>query len=268
MKAAQGWNSGGETREGWAAAMQLGPLGMAPWGEIGAAPAAEDVFPPATAVHKWLAKDGPSAGLLRRSPAPLYPPPDRRGGRLLCGQRLGGRLRGRAVRSALPASSRNCGTPRRGSVMPLMAYEEKDGCTHVPLRLGPTESVFIVFRRPADAAAASCPSRAAGRSCPHHAPPTASSSSLDLVRSEICQPGSYVLKTADGRSREINCPAIGRAAGRSAVRGRSRSTRNGAGRPKSRSRSWTTGASEPKRASSITPGPRAIGRPSTSAPRR
>ena len=36
--------------------------------------------------------------------------------------------------------------------MPLMQYDEKDGCTHVPLRLGPTESVFIVFRRPADAA--------------------------------------------------------------------------------------------------------------------
>ena len=42
--------------------------------------------------------------------------------------------------------------PENGSVTPLMGYEEKDGCTHVPLRLGPTESVFIVFRRPADAA--------------------------------------------------------------------------------------------------------------------
>ena len=38
--------------------------------------------------------------------------------------------------------------PETGGEILLMQYEEKDGCTHVPLRLGPTESVFIVFRRP------------------------------------------------------------------------------------------------------------------------
>ena len=58
MKTARGWNSSEKPVKGWIAAMQLGPLGMAPWGEVEAAPAAVEVFPPATALHQWLAKDG------------------------------------------------------------------------------------------------------------------------------------------------------------------------------------------------------------------
>ena len=38
--------------------MQLGPLGMAPWGDLEAAPAAVEVFPPMTAIYHWLAKEG------------------------------------------------------------------------------------------------------------------------------------------------------------------------------------------------------------------
>jgi hypothetical protein len=42
--------------------------------------------------------------------------------------------------------------PETGSVAPVAAYQEKEDCTQVHLRLGPTESAFIVFRRPADPA--------------------------------------------------------------------------------------------------------------------
>ena len=41
--------------------------------------------------------------------------------------------------------------PETGRITPLPAYDEKQGCTRVPLCFGPIESVFVVFRRPAAA---------------------------------------------------------------------------------------------------------------------
>ena len=99
--------------------------------------------------------------------------------------------------------------PESGSITPLMAYEEKDGCTHVPLRLGPTESVFIVFRRPAEAASRIVSATRDGQELLRIARSAAATvPTLDLVRGEIWQPGSYVFKTADGRSREVDCPRL------------------------------------------------------------
>ncbi len=91
--------------------------------------------------------------------------------------------------------------PENGSVAPLLWYQEKDGCTNVPLRLGPTEAVFVVFRRAAVAAARvlSIRNRTGEGAGGGNASP------LDFMRNEITQPGRYVLTMADGRHREIDC---------------------------------------------------------------
>jgi hypothetical protein len=96
-----------------------------------------------------------------------------------------------------------------------MAYEEKDGCTLVPLRLGPTESVFIVFRHPAKAANRIVSAKRDGQELLRLAPPAAGAETtaedgltLDLTRGEIWRPGNYVFRTAEGRSREIKCQEL------------------------------------------------------------
>ncbi|MGA2618372.1 MAG: glycosyl hydrolase [Thermoguttaceae bacterium] len=210
VKAARGWNTSPKPAEGWAAALQLGPLGMAPWGQIEAAPAAEEAFPAVKAVHQWLAKEGL--------------PPDFRADRLLryIHRRIGGAdvyfvANGSTEGLDALCSFRIAGKqpelwhPESGNISPLAAYKEKDGCTHLPLRLGPTESVFVVFRRPAEAAGRLVSATRDGQELLRTAPPAAAAkaaadiAALDLVRGEICQPGSYVFKTADGRSRKVDC---------------------------------------------------------------
>jgi len=210
VKAGRGWNSSNKPGESWAAAMELGPLGMAPWGDVQAVPEVAEVFPAMTAIHHWLAKEGI--------------PPDFRADRLLryTHRRIGETDVYFVANGSTDAFESICSfrvtgnqpelwQPENGSIAPLAAYEEKDGCTHMPLRFGPTESVFIVFRRPADAAGRIVSAARDGQELLRFASPatpdnaSAESSALDLVRGEIRQPGSYVFKTADGRSRAIEC---------------------------------------------------------------
>ena len=199
--------------EGWAAAMELGPLGMAPWGDIQAVPEVAEVFPAMTAVHQWLAKNGI--------------PPDFHADRLLryTHRRIGKTdvyfvANGSAENFDAVCSFRIADKqpelwhPENGTITPLAAYEAKGGCTRVPLRFGPTESVFIVFRRPAEAAMRIVSATRNGQELLGAAPAavggnaSADRPSLDLARGEIWQPGSYVFKTADGRSRRIDCRGL------------------------------------------------------------
>ena len=222
VKAVDGWNSRANTAEGWAAAMLLGPIGMAPWGDVGAVPQAEEVFPAATLVHQWLAKEGVAPDFRADHPLRYI---HRRIGEADAYFVANGSTEGCATICSFRIAGKQpeLWHPESGSVAPLMAYEEKDGCTLVPLRLGPTESVFVVFRQPAKAANRLVSATRDGQELLHIAPPAASaeaqqstgasttagdSLTLDLLRGEICRPGSYVFKTADGRSREVKCQEL------------------------------------------------------------
>jgi hypothetical protein len=214
VKAVEGWNARANAAEGWAAAMVLGPIGMAPWGDVGAVPQAEEIFPAATLVHQWLAKEGVA--------------PDFRADRPL--RYIHRRIGEADTYFVVNGSTETCTTvcafrlagkqpelwhPESGGVAPLMAYEEKDGCTLVPLRLGPTESVFIVFRHQAKAANRIVSAKRDGQELLRLAPPAAGAETtaedgltLDLTRGEIWRPGNYVFRTAEGRSREIKCQEL------------------------------------------------------------
>ena len=195
-KAARGWNSSTKAPQGWIAAVQLGPLGMAPWGEIGAGPAVEEVFPAMTAAYQWLGKNG-----LPQDFHVLVAAQDARVLRYTH-RRIGEAdvyfvANGAAEECLAVCSFRVAGKqpelwhPETGSIAPLMQYEEKGGCTNVPLRLGPTESVFVVFRGPADAAS-------------HIVSPVP----IDPIRNEATMPSCFLLKTADGRSHEIDARGL------------------------------------------------------------
>ena len=105
--------------------------------------------------------------------------------------------------------------PETGLVVDLPFYQEQDGCTNVLLQFGPTESMFVVFRRPGQLAEQLVAVRRDGHDLMRlDAPgisldlaktepaPAAGGDEivLDLARSEIWQPGTYALQTADGRS--------------------------------------------------------------------
>ena len=222
VKVTDGWNSDPKAVDGWAAAMLLGPMGMGPWGDVGAAPQAEEVFPAATLVHQWLAEEGVAPDF--RADCPLR----------YIHRRIGEAdayfvANGSTTARAAICSFRVAGKqpelwhPENGSVAPLKAYEEQDGCTLVPLRLGPTESVFVIFRQPAKSANRLASATRDGQELLDIAPPAAGaeaersiggsttakdSSPLDLMRGEIVQPGHYVFKMADGRRREVQCQEL------------------------------------------------------------
>ncbi len=213
QKVALGWNTPATTVGKWEAAMELGPLGMAPWGDVEVAPATIEVFPEATAVHRWLAKEGV--------------PPDFRADRPLryIHRQIGQSdvyfvANGTAESFSSVCSFRVAGKqpelwhPETGAIAPLPAYEVKDGLTYVPLRFGPTESVFIVFRHPARAAERVVSVKRDGQELLRIELPSPVSNArrvgdaftvVDLVRGEIFRPGSYEFRTADGRSREVKC---------------------------------------------------------------
>ena len=194
LKAGGDWKTSVNPVEGWTVALQLGPMGMAPWGDINATLALPEVFPPATLVHQWLAKDGlppdfhadhPLRYIHRRiGEAEVYfvANPAAEDCEAACSFRVTGK-------------QPELWHPENGSTVPLMMYEEKDGCTHMPLQLGPTESVFIVFRHPAEAARRIVSLTFDGPQALR----------IEPTRGEIDWPGSYVFKMADGRTRGLDC---------------------------------------------------------------
>jgi hypothetical protein len=210
-KVTQGWNATASATDAWTAAMELGPLGMPPWGDVESPPAAQDVFPDATVIARWLAKDGVPPDFSADHPL-------RHIHRQIGEVEVYFVANGAAESVESICSFRVAGKqpelwhPETGRITPLPAYEMKDGRTRVPLRFGPTEAVFVVFRHPGQAADRVVSIRRDGRELLPKAAPTPPAgsdlSSLDLVRGEICQPGTYVFKTADGRSREIKCGGL------------------------------------------------------------
>ena len=103
--------------------------------------------------------------------------------------------------------------PETGRITPLLAYDEDRGCTRVPLRFGPAESVFVVFRHAADKPADRVVSVTRdGQELLGQAPRGPQSRgdlpAFDLLRLEVTQPGDYVVRTASGRRHEISVPAL------------------------------------------------------------
>ncbi len=191
----------------WAAAKELGPLGMAPWGtiEVPAEPAA--IYPQAAAVEEWLVRNGVPADFDATLPLRYI-------------HRAIGDTDVYFVASPEPyavtatAEFRVVGKrpefwwPDTGRTAKALAFTEGKGTTRVPISLEPNGSVFIVFREPAtgvdpivsvqrdgrELLAATTKLAAGG---PSEALP------LDIAPGEIEEGGKYEIHTASGKAKTI-----------------------------------------------------------------
>ncbi len=87
----------------------------------------------------------------------------------------------------------------------------------MPLRFGPAESVFIVFRNAAKTTDRVVSVTRNGQELLRIQPPApvpntgsiaGDPSAQQIARGEIVQPGTYVFTTGDGRSREFKCDTL------------------------------------------------------------
>jgi hypothetical protein len=154
-KVPENWTISVVPAEGWAPAMLLGPLGMAPWGEIANELTAKDPIPDVNILCRLLEKEGVPADF--RSQTRNAGQPLRYIHRVIDGTDLyfvanknsqtektlcSFRVRGRRPELWWPDSGRL----ERPAV-----YDEADGLTRLPLQLEPYGSVFVIFRKGATA---------------------------------------------------------------------------------------------------------------------
>jgi hypothetical protein len=198
------WNSDATLAEGWAAAMELGPLGMAPWGYPEEMLGNADSIPDISALGRLLATMGvapdfsfqaadssPCLRFIHRAAGgtDLYfvanknPHPED----TLCSFRVHGRR---------PELWR----PDTGGIERVAAYDEQDGCVRLPVHFDPNGSVFVVFR---DGAPVERDRITAVRR-------DGASEVVELTRNqngrleaEVSRPGHYELTSADGRTRRF-----------------------------------------------------------------
>jgi hypothetical protein len=144
------WTSETGLADGWEAAMELGPTGMAPWGEVDQPASVPAVFPEISAVCDLLAQLGvppdftshtrSSADSLRYihrviGGAEVYfvanknPQPEE----AVCAFRVSGR-------------QPELWWPETGRMEQPGVWDEADGLTRVPIRFEPAGSVFVIFR--------------------------------------------------------------------------------------------------------------------------
>ncbi len=144
------WTTDTAAADGWAAAMELGPLGMEPWGDIEQGTPGSDPIPDVNILCRLLNKLGVRPDFSHRgnSPAPslryihkviggtdLYFVANKnpQSETALCAFRVQGR------RPEL-------WWPDTGRIERVAVYDQKDGVTCVPIEFGPSGSVFVVFR--------------------------------------------------------------------------------------------------------------------------
>ncbi|MFA6564781.1 MAG: glycosyl hydrolase [Verrucomicrobiia bacterium] len=139
------WEASKSAEGNWSAAMELGPLGMGPWGDIQESPEAVDTIPDIAIPSRVLAEMGvppdfkASANIRyihkRIAETDVYfvanPEPNEVEAR--CTFRVSGK-------------QPELWWPDTGRTELVTAYEMKDGCTTLPLRFDPSGSMFVVFR--------------------------------------------------------------------------------------------------------------------------
>jgi hypothetical protein len=228
---AANWRTEPGAANGWAAAMELGPLGMAPWGDITAAGEGADPIPDAAILCRMLQERGVPPDFscqTRNAPDSL-----RYTHRTIEGTEVyfvaNKNLQPEEALCSFRVSRQRpeFWWPDTGRIERAAVYDEVGGVTRVPLSLDPYGSVFVVFRKGArpeadrigevtrngqkvlDTAALSGPvsdTSAAGRPA----------ETIHLTRSDngaiealVRAPGAYALKSASGgKRRDFEVPAL------------------------------------------------------------
>jgi hypothetical protein len=225
------WTSTVTPAEGWSAAMELGALGMRPWGDIQHSTSSQDLYADVWMVGKWLAKTG-----LR--PDFSYAAASSKESLRYTHRRVGGTdvyfvankfPQAEAAVCSFRAQGRRpeLWWPDTGKIERPAVYDEADGCVRVPINLDPSGSVFVVFAENARSESDRVTSVVSGGQVIVSTivgkngatqPPESviiGSPAVDLVRNTagqieatIFEPGVYTAKTADGRSLQFEAPSV------------------------------------------------------------
>lgn len=144
------WKAGAAPASGWSAALELGPMGMAPWGNVQEGPASTDTTLDINIPSRVLANMGVPPdfssdpnGLRyihkRLGEADVYflSNPQPREVEVSCTFRVIGK-------------QPELWWPDTGRIEPASQFESKGGGTTVPLRLDPSGSAFVIFRKAAN----------------------------------------------------------------------------------------------------------------------
>ncbi|MCL5096016.1 MAG: hypothetical protein M1608_00470, partial [Candidatus Omnitrophica bacterium] len=222
------WTIDATPTGGWAAALELGPLGMGPWGDVDQAMAATDIFPDTTLVCRLLeqmgvppdfscqTRNGPEClryihRVLDQTDIYFVANKNPRPEDAVCSFRVSGK------RPEL-------WQPDSGRIEQPAVYAEADGCVRVPIHFEPHGSVFVVFRESAglDHDRATAVTRngetVLDTVWQSNTAQPASSSGMDVIKvvrgsnaeleAEVRQPGTYKLKMADGPSLAFEIPSV------------------------------------------------------------
>ena len=97
--------------------------------------------------------------------------------------------------------------PESGRIEPIRVFTESGGCTHIPLRLEPAGSVFVVFRNGKVMDSARIVAvKSGGQDLVKGA--AADKQSIDPVKLETFIDGSYDIETADGKARQVKVAGL------------------------------------------------------------
>ena len=166
------WTTDARATGSWSAALELGPVGMAPWGAVQKPTVEPDVFCDFGVVTGLLGKlgvppdfesDGPLRYTHRRDgQTDIYFVANREDQPVeaSCTFRVAGK-------------APELWDPLTGQARGLPEFTSRDGRTTVPMRFEPAQSFFVVFRKPAG--------RASGRNFPAHAKLTELSGSWEVA---------------------------------------------------------------------------------------
>jgi hypothetical protein len=145
----ENWTTAANVADGWAPAMELGPLGMHPWG----------IVEPSTEQPRPFPDFGLIADVLGKMNVPTDFQADqdlryihKRDGKADIYFVANGQPR--AV--AATCTFRVCGKMPEiwdavtGEMRPASAFQQANGCTTVPLEFAPSGSIFVVFRTPTE----------------------------------------------------------------------------------------------------------------------
>jgi hypothetical protein len=204
-KVGNGWQTNAAA-DGWTAAMEIGPLGMGPWGDVGSGGDTEDPTPDIQLLCDLLRRQGVPPDFSFEAQAPAD-------GLRYIHKRIGEtEVYFVANKNPQPAQAvcafRVAGRrpelwwPDTGRRERPAVYDEKDGLTHVPIHFDPSGSVFVLFR----AGEKSENDRVIAVS-PDAGDTLALRRTKDGIEAEGRAAGSFSLKLASGRTRELTLPA-------------------------------------------------------------
>ena len=227
------WRTDAAQGNGWSAAMELGPLGMEPWGNIELAAPASNLYPDIEFLGQLLDERGVTPDFAystkdaSRSLRFIHKSMD--GAEVYFVANKTPRVQEAVCAFRVRGKRPELWRPVTGEIVRPAVYDEVDGRVRVPMRFEPNESVFVVFRakagierdrivsvtrngepilntKAAATAAAATATDAGAR---------AGAGCVDLVRGAnghvsalVWQSGRYAFKTANGSGGEFESATL------------------------------------------------------------